>query len=155
MKTLTLNLKKTVLIVDAMSEEIANGIIVQEYGVKTLSEYKFLCQGTPTEEQAAELVEKAMNDEFFLNSYSKLIIDRWHNKAQNAFLSAVSAENWYYLVNPMGDEPKITEERYKSEREFMDNNPEESVFGDHYADWSMWQEAEYRTFKNPIIFIKE
>ena len=59
MKTLELALKKKVLIVDAISQDIANGIIFQKFGVKTLSEFEFICKGSElTEEIASELVEK-------------------------------------------------------------------------------------------------
>lgn len=140
MKTLTLKLKKDILIVDAMSEEIANGIIVQEYGVKKLSEYKFFCQGTPTEEQAAELVDST---EYYdphaqpypIPAYKNYNGDTWGWNAVESFISAISAENWYWLVNPYED--------YKAQTI------------DHYKEWEiMYKEAEPRTFKNPIIFIK-
>lgn len=94
-----------------------------------------------------------MNDEFFLNSYSKLIIDRWHNKAQNAFLSAVSAQNWNWLVNPI-EEPKGESYYYEEHQGF--DGVELLWDGDSYKeDLEAWQEAESRTFKNPIIFIKD
>lgn len=58
MKTLELKLKKDVLIVDAINQDIANGIIFQKFGVKTFSEFEFICKGSElTEEIASELVE--------------------------------------------------------------------------------------------------
>ncbi|WP_336704417.1 hypothetical protein [Chryseobacterium indologenes] len=66
----------------------------------------------------------------------------------------ISNHGYHWGENPMGNKPELSDARYAKEREFIENNPDEMVFGDHYADWSMWQEAESQTF-NPskcIIF---
>ncbi len=59
------------------------------------------------------------------------------NDAVESFLSAVSADNWYWLVNPI---------------EFDDNETDINKRHKMRVDW---EKAEFRTFKNPYIFIKE
>lgn len=127
MKTLHLKLKKNVLIVDAVSEEVANGIIIQEYGVKTLSEYKFLCKGEElTEEQCKELIYFNKNTGLYDGYYFPLI----------AFIEAVSEQGYNWLVNP------------ESKSYF---NPEDFI----QEEYERFMECESRTLKNPYIFIKE
>lgn len=115
----------------------SNGLYFGEFGTKI----KFLCQGTPTEEQAAELVDEPI---------SKWDVDRFRYKdylsedydlkfALESFLSAISAEGWNWLVNPI-EEPEYPKDGYIMEVCRLTEK---------------WQQAESRTFKKPYIFIKE
>jgi hypothetical protein len=60
MKTLELDLKKKVLIVDAINEKEAFDIIFEIFNTKNISDYEFFCKGSElTEEIASELVDKS------------------------------------------------------------------------------------------------
>lgn len=99
--------------------------------------FKLLCMGDEFEkDQQAAKKEGCVLGQLF----SKIGFD--------AFVKEVEEAGFYWGENPLGNEPEITNDRYKSEREFIDNNPEEIIFGDHFADWHMWTEAEALTF-NP------
>lgn len=154
MKTLTLELKKKVLIVDDAEHgsffppDFVNYTLENEDG-----KWKFLCQGTPTEEQAAQLVDNFLEEididafENYSVSEDYLNKDHWAGVADSAvesFLSAISANGWNWLVNPLGEEPR-------SYSEVMDGVSADELMD----DLKDWQESEARTFKNPIIFIKE
>lgn len=92
MKTLKLSLKKDVLIVDAIIQYIADGIIFQKFGVKTLSEFEFFCKGSElTEEIASEFMSDfdAFN-EFTLN-YEYL----------NNLIYLIANKGFYWLENPI------------------------------------------------------
>ena len=95
MKTLELNLKKDVLIVDSISQDIANGIIFQKFGVKKLSEFEFICKGSElTEEIAIELVDywqNMANDGFIFENYKDNIPKKL--TANDAFISAVESKD--------------------------------------------------------------
>ena len=140
MKTLELKLKKDVLIVDAENgfnhfkiydDEI--GFIFIENGIprKELikGSYKFLCKGSElTEEIAREFMSDfdAFN-QFTLNyEYLKNLIYMIANKG------------FYWLENPI----EIIERGEDTEHNRVLNQNE-------------WQEAEEKTFKNPLIFVKK
>ena len=144
MKTLELKLKKDVLIVDAISQDIANGIIFQKFGVKTLSEFEFICKGLElTEEITSELVEKFkldFNKEFcvfkdYINDCNRF------SKSIPSFISSVESKGFHWLDNPI-KHPKDYE-----------------VFPDSlslYAEQErLHLEAEEKTFRNPLIFVKK
>lgn len=96
MKTLELNLKKDVLIVDSISQDIANGIIFQKFGVKKLSEFEFICKGSElTEEIASELCHNIGN---CLTIEGNAYLDDEHDEdyfefAQEAIISAVESKD--------------------------------------------------------------
>ena len=140
MKTLELKLKKDVLIVDAENgfnhfkiydDEI--GFIFIENGIprKELvkGSYRFLCKGSDlTEEIASEFMSDfdAFN-QFTLNyEYLKNLIYMIANKG------------FYWLENPI----KIIERGEDTEHNRVLNQ-------------NKWQEAEEKTFKNPLIFVKK
>ena len=147
MKTLELDLKKKVLIVDAISQDIANGIIFQKFGVKTLSEFEFICGGSElTEEIASELVEvdysNFQSDDENYELKKNYVKDTFEFMSfEESFISAVESEGFHWLENPI-KHPKDYE-----------------VFPDSlslYAEQErLHLEAEEKTFRNPLIFVKK
>ena len=152
MKTLELKLKKDVLIADAENgfnhfkiydDEI--GFIFIENGIprKELikGSYKFLCKGSElTEEIASELVEK-MRFSFskaFLDYRPYIYSPNHFKSAIKSFISAVESKEKFWLENPI----KIIERGEDTEHNRVLNQ-------------NKWQEAEEKTFKNPLIFVKK
>lgn len=153
MKQIELNLKKRLLIVEVDNCDIT----IDKDGIHFYflrSSKKFIpgnfhqiCKGSElTEEIAIELVPQKMN--VFIPQF-------WNYKdredlfyAKESVISAIQAQGYYWGENPLGKKPELTDNQYDKEREFIENNTGELVFGDHYADWSMWNEAESKTF-NP------
>ena len=158
MKTLELKLKKDVLIVDAENgfnhfkiydDEI--GFIFIENGIprKELikGSYKFFCKGSElTEEIASELVEEHyMNGVRSYEIYNDYRYNdaRWLDDAKESFISAVESKEKFWLENPI-EKPINRDKFYKSEK--VDSF--EILLKE-------WQEAEEKTFKNPLIFVKK
>ena len=148
MKTLELKLKKDVLIVDAENgfnhfkiydDEI--GFIFIENGIprKELikGSYKFFCKGSElTEEIASELVEMEYSCLYKKNFY--IDYDRPSlllKFAKESFISAVESKGFHWLENPI-EKPKYYDK-------ILTRN------------CLIWQEAEEKTFKNPLIFVKK
>lgn len=164
MKILHLKLKRDVLIVDLPENDelVTIGIDTIYYAFKhdgrekytkvaNSKEWTFLCQGTPNEEQCKELVEfgdKEPWSDRFIEGYLdydslKETGDNYYSlDSKQSFLSAISVEGWNWQVNPIED-PDPYNEKYRFDLLSFHN------------DLKAWQEAESRTFKNPIIFIKE
>ena len=140
MKIIELDLKKKVLIVDAINEKIAYGIIFQKLGVKAINDYEFLCKGSElTEEIASELVDywqNMSNDGFIFENYKDYIPKKL--TAKKSFISAVESKEKFWLENPI----EIIERGEDTEHNRVLNQNE-------------WQEAEAKTFKNPLIFVKK
>ena len=63
--------------------------------------------------------------------------------AVESFLSAISAEGWHWLANPLQSTPPI---------EDVDFYDDEESYKIAIEQWNL---AESRTFKNPYIFIKD
>ena len=150
MKTLELKLKKDVLIVDAENgfnhfkiydDEI--GFIFIENGIprKELvkGSYKFLCKGSElTEEIASELVNSD-------NDYGVIMYQNYRTtsmsyfdeqiNALESFISAVESKEKFWLENPI-EKPKYYDK-------ILTKN------------CLIWQEAEEKTFINPLIFVKK
>ena len=157
MKTLELKLKKDVLIVDAENgfnhfkiydDEI--GFIFIENGIprKELvkGSYKFLCKGSGlTGEIASELVDywqNMANDGFIFENYKDNLPKKL--TANDAFISAVESKGFHWLkhnIKPFS----LYDPRSKTG--CHDLEEEENVT-------KQWQEAEEKTFKNPLIFVK-
>ena len=148
MKTLELKLKKDVLIADAENgfyifkiydDEI--GFISIENGIprKELvkGSYKFLCKGSDlTEEIASELVEMEYSvlykKSFFIDYDRPSLLLKF---AKESFISAVESKEKFWLENPI-EKPKYYDK-------ILTKN------------CLIWQEAEEKTFKNPLIFVKK
>ena len=134
MKTLELKLKKEVIIVE---NEFENKIdfIDNELGI-----FYFLCKGSElTEEIASELVDfwqNMANDGFIFENYKDNIPKKL--TAKKSFISAVESKKFHWLENPI----EIIERGEDTEHNRVLNQNE-------------WQEAEEKTFKNPLIFVKK
>ena len=159
MKTLELKLKKDVLIVDLQNIDVNNKpkIIQDSFGFwiyfkikghkpakieiphtffdyKKYKNYNFLCKGSKlTEEIASEFMSDfdAFN-EFTLN-YEYL----------KNFIYMIAKEGFYWLENPIQN-TKPTDDIY-----FYDSLEQKQLA------IKKWQEAEEKTFKNPLIFVKK
>ena len=133
MKTLELKLKKEVIIVE---NEFENKIdfIDNELGI-----FYFLCKGSKlTEEMASELVDywqNMANDGFIFENYKDNIPKKL--TAIKSFISAVESKKFHWLENPI----EIIERGEDTEHNRVLNQNE-------------WQEAEEKTFRNPLIFVK-
>ena len=157
MKTLELKLKKDVLIVDAENgfyifkiydDEI--GFISIENGIQrkelVKGSYKFLCKGSElTEEIASELVEEhymsGVRSYEIYNDYRYNDV-RWLDNALDSFISAVESKEKFWLENPIGNKP-------------MSYNLPLYKIGNRCDKLKKWKEAEEKTFKNPLIFVKK
>ncbi len=165
MKTLELKLKKDVLIVEAPLDAYDVSIGTHCIGVRTNENVKkdtngfyhiykkglffgdvdmkleFISKGSElTEEIASELVEEhymsGVRSYEIYNDYRYNDV-RWLDNALDSFISAVESKGFYWLENPI----KIIERGEDTEHNRVLNQNE-------------WQEAEEKTFKNPLIFIK-
>ena len=139
MKTLELKLKKDVLIVEIprlADYEFINreckylkvGKEEIKLNASTLDKFEFLCKGSElTEEIASELCHNIGNSLTIIgNAYLDDINDLYFwEYAIDAFITSVESKDFYWLKNP-----------YKK-------------------DVKQWKEAEEKTFKNPLIFVKK
>lgn len=145
MKTLELKLKKDVLIVEFPSDcdwNLHNDSIkiYNKNKVSTIKgNYEFLCKGSElTEEIASELVEfwqNMANDGFIYENYNTNIPKK--KTSVESFISAVESKGFYLLENPMS--PYIPVIDKKADENYM----------------KKYFEAEEKTFKNPLIFVKK
>ena len=127
MKTLELQLKKELLIVDLEDNEATH-----------IKGYEFLCDGSElTEEIASELVETHKNCRRYID-YTIKEINRFFDLSIPSFISAVESKEKFWLENPI----EIIERGEDTEHNRVLNQNE-------------WQEAEEKTFKNPLIFVKK
>ena len=148
MKTLELKLKKDVLIVEIprlADYEFINkeckylkvGNEEIKLNASTLDKFEFLCKGSElTEEIASELVDywqNMANDGFIFENYKDNLPKKL--TANDAFISAVESKEKFWLENPI-EKPKYYDK-------ILTRN------------CLIWQEAEEKTFKNPLIFVKK
>ena len=137
MKTLELRLKKDVLIVDAEGLEITQALIFNKFGNYNLSYYDYICKGSElTEEIASEFVENKTKHKF-----ENKVLTFYNSENLESFISAVGSKGFYWLVNPCGKNRPIKND-YNSLIQFNGYLEE-------------WQEAEEKTFRNPLIFVKK
>ena len=163
MKTLELKLKKDVLIADAENgfnhfkiydDEI--GFIFIENGIprKELvkGSYKFLCKGSElTEEIASELVELTImhltygDNKHKYRSYVNYNLG--FDNALESFISAVESKEKFWLENPI--EKPINYDLWAKYGDY-------TQYGKVLTEKCLkWKEAEEKTFKNPLIFVKK
>ena len=151
MKTLELKLKKDVLIVEIPrladyefinkeSKYLKIGNEEIKLNASTLDKFEFLSKGSElTEEIASELVEEhymsGIRSYEIYNDY-RYNDARWLDNALDSFISAVESKDKFWLENP------------NSKTYF---NPEEYI----ESEFLEFKEAEEKTFKNPLIFVKK
>ena len=156
MKTLELKLKKDVLIVDEKDFEyyeiFEEGIYFRlENGDRDFidGEFKFICKGSElTEEIASELVDywqNMANDGFIFENYKDNLPKKL--TAKESFISAVESKEKFWLENPI-EKPKD----YKLWAKYGDFTQYGKILTEKCLKW---QEAEEKTFKNPLIFVKK
>ena len=151
MKILELKLKKDVLIVEVprlADYEFINreckylkvGNEEIKLNASTLDKFEFICKGSElTEEIASELVDfwqNMENDGFIYENYKTNIPKK--KSAVESVISAVESKAKFWLENPI----EIIERGADTEHNRVLNQNE-------------WQEAEEKTFKNPLIFVKK
>ena len=155
MKTLELKLKKDVLIVEIprlADYEFINkeckylkvGNEEIKLNASTLDKFEVICKGSElTEEIASELVDywqNMANDGFIFENYKDNIPKKL--TAKKSFISAVESKGFYWLENPISlDRAKLYERIGDTSR--------------YNGIKKVWQEAEEKTFKNPLIFVKK
>ena len=151
MKTLELELKKKVLIVDlpidAKNVYMSGNSIIYNTDKSCIAkqindDYEFLCKGSElTEEMASELVDETIMYEkhkvkcYRYRSYIKGFVG--FDNAKESFISAVESKKFHWLENPMP--PYIPVIDKKADENYM----------------KKYFEAEEKTFKNPLIFVKK
>ena len=157
MKTLELDLKKKVIIVEIprlADYEFINkeckylkvGNEEIKLNASTLDKFEFLCKGSElTEEIASELVDETIMYEkhkvkcYRYRSYIEGFVA--FDNAKESFISAVESKEKFWLENPI-KHPKDYE-----------------VFPDSLSLFAEQEklhfEAEEKTFKNPLIFVKK
>lgn len=141
MKILELKLKKEVIIVE---NEFENKIdfIDNELGI-----FYFLCKGSElTEEIASELAEEhymsGVRSYEIYNDY-RYNDARWLDNALDSLISAVESKEKFWLENP------IQNTKPTDDISFYDSLEQKELA------IKKWQEAEEKTFKNPLIFVKK
>jgi hypothetical protein len=154
MKTLELELKKKVLIVDESDfdyyELSKNGIYFKlEKGDRYYLgwEFEFLCKGSElTEEIASELVDKSIHTGLYAYYVDNIPVNAYcYNSAKEAVISKIESKGFYWLKHNV--------------RSFSLYDPR-SKTGCHDLEeedtiTKQWQEAEEKTFRNPLIFVKK
>ncbi len=160
MKTIELKLKKDMLIVDIprlADYEFINkeckylkvGNEEIKLNASTLDKFEFLCKGSElTEEIASELAF----DGFNISENKKVYVD--HCDECNCFESAIKSvisyvriEGFYWLENPI--EKPINYDLWAKYGDY-------TQYGKVLTEKCLkWKEAEEKTFKNPLIFVKK
>ena len=140
MKTLELELKKKVFIVDTTAPIEAIEI----------EGYEFLCKGSElTEEIASELAEEhymsGVRSYEIYNDY-RYNDARWLDNALDSFISAIESKEKFWLENPI--EKPINYDLWSKYGDY-------TQYGKVLTEKCLkWQEVEAKTFKNPLIFVK-
>lgn len=157
MKTLELKLKKDVFIVEIprlADYEFINreckylkvGKEEIKLNASTLDKFEVLCKGSElTEEIASELVDfwqNMANDGFIYENYKTNIPKK--KTAVESFISAVESKGFYWLENPIKYK-KTDYEIYADKNQLCRYISKEET---------LWEEAEEKTFRNPLIFVK-
>ena len=153
MKILELDLKKKMLIVEIprlADYEFINkeckylkvGNEEIKLNASTLDKFEFFCKGSElTEEMASELVETHKNCKRYID-YTIKERNRFFDLSIPSFISAVESKDKFWLENPIGNKP-------------MSYNLPLYKIGNRCDNLKKWQEAEEKTFKNPLIFVKK
>lgn len=154
MKTLELKLKKDVLIVEIprlADYEFINkeckylkvGNEEIKLNASTLDKFEFLCKGSElTEEIASELVDFWQKMGSYRLVYENYKTDLPKKKtALESFISAVESKGFYWLENPISNPNKIIQTSLSFKK-----------FAKHSE---LFDIAEEKTFRNPLIFVKK
>ena len=138
MKILELDLKKKVLIVQP--EETGN---INYWVTSHSKDWDFICLGSElTEEIASELVDfwqNTANDGFIYENYKTNLPKK--ETAVESFISAVESKDFHWLDNPISGPNKIIQTSLSFKK-----------FAKHSE---LFDRAEEKTFRNPLIFVKK
>ena len=161
MKILELKLKKDVLIVEIPrladyefinkeSKYLKIGNEEIKLNASTLDKFEFLCKGSElTEEIASELVDETIMYEkhkvkcYRYRSYIEGFVA--FDNAKESFISAVESKGFYWLKHNVRNF-SLYDPRSKTGCHDLE---EEDIIT------KQWKEAEEKTFKNPLIFVKK
>lgn len=163
MKTLELDLKKKVLIVDlperyeftaiGNDKEIYYAIKLDENYTKISNgkEWKFICKGSElTEEIASGLVNS--DDDYgvvMYQNYRTTSMSYFDEQitALESFISMIESKGFYWMENPIEKPHNIG---------LLDLYPTGDILMDKSLECAKkWQEAEEKTLRNPLIFVKK
>ena len=147
MKTLELKLKKDVLIVDTIDFILTEEMINNKVDNIILADYEFLCKGSElTEEIASELVDKSIYTGLYAHYVDKIPVNTYcYNSAIESFISAVESKGFYWLKHNVRSFSLYDP---RSKTGWHDLEEEDTIT-------KQWQEAEEKTFRNPVIFVKK
>ena len=158
MKTLELDLKKDVLIVEiprlADCEFINRECKYLKVGkeeiklnASTLDKFEFLCKGSElTEEIASELVDKSIYTGLYAHYVDKIHVNTYcYNSAIESFISGVESKKFHWLKH---DVRSFSLYDPRSKTGWHDLEEEDTIT-------KQWKEAEEKTFRNPLIFVKK
>ena len=161
MKTLELKLKKDMLIVEIprladyefINKECKYLKIGNEeikLNASTLDKFEFLCKGSKlTEEIASELVELTImhltygDNKHKYRSYVNYNLG--FDNTIDSFISAVESKDFYWLKHNV---KSFSLYDPRSKTGCHDLEEEDTIT-------KQWQEAEEKTFRNPLIFVKK
>lgn len=155
MKTLELKLKKDVLIVDlpieAKNVYMSGNSIIYNTDKSCIAklindDYEFLCKGSElTEEIASELVDNIKLHKLHFADYKNN--GCYKTNSILSFISAVESKGFYWLENPIEKPHNIG---------LLYLYPTGDILMDKSLECAKkWQEAEEKTFRNPLIFVKK
>ena len=147
MKTLELKLKKDVLIVDTIDFILTEEMINNKVDNIILADYEFLCKGSElTEEIASELVDKSIYTGLYAHYVDKIPVNTYcYNSAIESFISAVESKGFHWLKHNVRSFSLYDP---RSKTGWHDLEEEDTIT-------KQWQEAEEKTFRNPVIFVKK
>lgn len=135
MKTLELDLKKKVFIVDTNAPIEAIEI----------DDYEFICKGSElTEEIASELVKTIwIHDNKLLCKYKNYNLegDGSYFSAVKSFISAVESKGFFWIEK-------------ECDNQFCENGKVDLGYNT-FLNCQVCEEAEEKTFRNPLIFVKK
>lgn len=145
MKTLKLKLKKKVLIIDAEKCGYISdtSLVILDGTIYNIPEdYEFLCKGSElTGEIASELMIQDGNCNFRDIRFKEYM----YEFSKEAFTTSIEISGFHWLENPYGNLVNVNPD--------IPNSMVRIVNRVKYID--QWKEAEEKTFRNPLIFVKK
>jgi hypothetical protein len=152
MKTLELKLKKDVLIVDlpidAKNVYISGDSVIFNTNksciIKSLNgNYEFLCKGSElTEEIASELVDKSIYTGLYAHYVDEIPVNTYcYNSAIESFISGVESKGFYWREK-------------ECDNQFCENGKVDVGYNT-FLNCQVCEEADEKTFRNPLIFVKK
>ena len=106
-----------------------------------------LCKGSElTEEIASELVDKSIYTGLYAHYVDKIPVNTYcYNSAIESFISGVESKKFHWLKHNV-KRFSLYDPRSKTGCHDLE---------EEYIVTKQWQEAEEKTFRNPLIFVKK